>query len=474
MPRPATLLRSIIAAVLIGLISSAANAAILEDFQFNESDDTLLEDTENSVPLGHTWLVHAATVDSSVQNGSFRITKQSVATQASNTLEIDNITSGKAWLVAEIAGWSYTSTPSSPSERVRFGFLDNDPAVAGSSTVTALANIDRTPDGMGLVLGGEALGEESTDISGGLNLPLVRNDPFTVAVELDKDTDQYSIYYKDNTNPFQSIGSGLLGLSDNNPGDRDGNAIRFAFTGTFGEPGEFFDVDRIFVTTDDPVGPVDPIALTLEAKSNGFLSIVNHTDEAISFDTYRIASPDDSLNFGGWSPLGALDAVDGGNDVGETWTPSAGSDDGVLAESFLLGQSTADPEEIIPLGSAFKMGGSENLTFQYRDTVSGTLITGLVDYVPVAGIQGDYNNDGIVDAADYTVWRNNLNDPTEADINNNGDGGEVGLSDYTLWKQQYGAPNSGSGGLALNSVPEPSTIAIALMLALPHLVRRRF
>ena len=28
---------------------------------------------------------------------------------------------------------------------------------------------------------------------------------------------------------------------------------------------------------------------------------------------------------------------------------------------------------------------------------------------PPAGINGDYNNNGIVDAADYVVWRNRLN-----------------------------------------------------------------
>jgi hypothetical protein len=48
--------------------------------------------------------------------------------------------------VAEISGWLFTETPSSTSERVRFGFLDNDPPAAGSSTITAQMQIDRLPN----------------------------------------------------------------------------------------------------------------------------------------------------------------------------------------------------------------------------------------------------------------------------------------------------------------------------------------
>jgi beta-glucanase (GH16 family) len=88
------------------------------------------------------------------------------------------------------------------------------------------------------------------------------------------------------------------------------------------------------------------------------------------------------------------------------------------------------------------------------------------------GLAGDYNNDGVVDAVDYTVWRNNLNDPTEADLNNNGDGGDVGPTDYTWWKQRYGNTAAGAGGIS--AVPEPSTIAvIGLGLMGVLAVRRR-
>jgi hypothetical protein len=85
---------------------------------------------------------------------------------------------------------------------------------------------------------------------------------------------------------------------------------------------------------------------------------------------------------------------------------------------------------------------------------------------------GDYNDDGVVDAVDYTVWRNNLGDETEDNINNSGDGmNGVDPADYDVWKQNYGdtVPGAGSGGLA---IPEPASIVLlATAIALAPLRR---
>ena len=93
-------------------------------------------------------------------------------------------------------------------------------------------------------------------------------------------------------------------------------------------------------------------------------------------------------------------------------------------------------------------------------------------------LPGDYNNDGIVDAADYTVWRNHFGEPTEAAIHNNGNGiAGVDSGDYTWWKQRYGNLSGGAAGLS--SVPEPGGIlllatALFALLALTSIrIRRR-
>jgi sugar lactone lactonase YvrE len=95
-------------------------------------------------------------------------------------------------------------------------------------------------------------------------------------------------------------------------------------------------------------------------------------------------------------------------------------------------------------------------------------------------LAGDFNNDGSVDAADYTVWRNNLG----GSYHLHGNGDETGasrqlidLADYELWKLNYGSIAAGSGVESVSSqVPEPASIVLAVGLGVGYLVhgqRRR-
>ncbi|MEX2316646.1 MAG: PQQ-dependent sugar dehydrogenase [Pirellulales bacterium] len=95
---------------------------------------------------------------------------------------------------------------------------------------------------------------------------------------------------------------------------------------------------------------------------------------------------------------------------------------------------------------------------------------------------GDYNEDGFINAADYTVWRNTIGEPAERWDGADGDGdGIITEADYVVWKNNYGKtiPNlgSGSGGDAA-AVPEPTAIALLItsMAAMPlwHRRKRRF
>lgn len=56
---------------------------------------------------------------------------------------------------------------------------------------------------------------------------------------------------------------------------------------------------------------------------------------------------------------------------------------------------------------------------------------------------GDYNNDGGVDAADYTVWRDNLGSAFELPNRDPGESGDVGAGDYDAWTGNYGAVGGG-------------------------------
>ncbi len=84
--------------------------------------------------------------------------------------------------------------------------------------------------------------------------------------------------------------------------------------------------------------------------------------------------------------------------------------------------------------------------------------------IPDLGLDGDFNNDGIVNLADYTLWRDNLGASDESAINNNGNGGGITSADYTVWKNNFGMMSPASGSfVATASVPEPGTLALCLL-----------
>ena len=77
-------------------------------------------------------------------------------------------------------------------------------------------------------------------------------------------------------------------------------------------------------------------------------------------------------------------------------------------------------------------------------------------------LPGDYNQNGVVDAADYVLWRKN---PA-------GFGGDP--AGYNDWRDNFGAMSgSGSGSLSRGAVPEPSTLAILSLLFSAVLWSRR-
>lgn len=91
--------------------------------------------------------------------------------------------------------------------------------------------------------------------------------------------------------------------------------------------------------------------------------------------------------------------------------------------------------------------------------------------VPLAG---DYNDDGVVDAADYLVWRNSVGSSGSGlPADGNGDTQITG-ADYTIWKDNYGMSSQAAGGLVLaTAVPEPASLALVGLAAVGGLALAR-
>ncbi len=94
--------------------------------------------------------------------------------------------------------------------------------------------------------------------------------------------------------------------------------------------------------------------------------------------------------------------------------------------------------------------GASDLT-----TEGWSLFDAAVDWaaeVPPVGVAGDYNADGVVDAADYVVWRK---DPTAF-------GGDP--DGYNTWRTNFGRASGPGSGLGAGSVPEPVSWLLAVLL----------
>lgn len=98
-----------------------------------------------------------------------------------------------------------------------------------------------------------------------------------------------------------------------------------------------------------------------------------------------------------------------------------------------------------------------------------TIATGLAVAPPpilAAQIAGDYNNDSVVNAADYTTWRSNFGSTTKLGADGNGNG-VVDIADYVLWRNIMAGGGAGFGS-NLVAVPEPGSavlFAISCFLA---------
>ncbi len=102
-------------------------------------------------------------------------------------------------------------------------------------------------------------------------------------------------------------------------------------------------------------------------------------------------------------------------------------------------------------------------------------------------LPGDYNQNSVVDPADYVVWRDTLNQ-SGTNLAADGDGnGSVGPEDYELWRSHFGQMSGGAAGSSLEataawshgvlrSAPEPAAlwlIGIAFCGVVSAMSRRR-
>lgn len=221
----------------------------------------------------------------------------------------------------------------------------------------------------------------------------------------------------------------------------------------------------------DGVGYERVQPLTLEVNTvAGWTRLINNSGAAINFNYYQVTSASNSLNAATWQSLDlqnydALDGADAGGIAGDSqlegWDAAGGSGANLLGEVKFLSKSTLANQAFRSLGKAFTPGGTQDLQFTFE--IGGRLRSGVVQYINTPPIPGDYDHNGIVQPADYTLWRSTIGSTVLLDADGNGNH-VVDAADYVFWRKNYTGSGAGSGlDSSVSTVPEPTTAALVVL-----------
>jgi hypothetical protein len=128
------------------------------------------------------------------------------------------------------------------------------------------------------------------------------------------------------------------------------------------------------------------------------------------------------------------------------------------------GSMTAGAYKLIDYVGAFS-GSISSMSFGavpggFQYSLIDNASTTSIDLIVSPLLAGDFNNNGLVDAADYALWRKAVGQPAGT-LPNDDTGAAIGEPQYALWKLNFG--NATSGAAALAAVPEPAGFSCALL-----------
>ncbi len=282
-------------------------------------------------------------------------------------------------------------------------------------------------------------------------------------------------------------------------------------TVTAGAGGDSTELSGIISSSADPGG--SPATLTKNGTGTLILSTANTYTGATTISGGKLLANNTS---GSATGTGAVTIATAGTLGGTGKVSGAVTNNGVIApgsagvgtlsfgggvtdganSSWAIDLSGATADKLAVTGNidlsavdALNVSGTGTGTSWLIGTYTGTL-TGMFDTVTsgytvsytggnitlnaaAAGLPGDYNQNGVVDSADYVLWRNNVGQPAGT-LPNDTTGLPIGPDQYSLWRANFGNhAGAGSGLGGASAVPEPATISMLLLSVVTVAVRRR-
>jgi hypothetical protein len=214
------------------------------------------------------------------------------------------------------------------------------------------------------------------------------------------------------------------------------------FNGLVSGPGDFFGPG-----TANFNGGMAPGASPAAASFEGNVSLGSNNTLFMEIGGTAAGTQYDQINGSGQLTLGGALQVS----LISGFIPSAGQEFNILDWGSLAGTF-----------SSLNLPTLAGLTWN----TSQLYTTGVLS-LDAAGVPGDYNNDGTVDAADYVVWRKVSG--TAAPLPNDPHGGTIGANQYSTWSSNFGQFSGNGASSAFpaspsatdSAIPEPRTIALA-------------
>lgn len=265
------------------------------------------------------------------------------------------------------------------------------------------------------------------------------------------------------------------GVWDNN----NGGDWHFAVSG--GEPSAGFVMDGVLDEGTQVLLSENGITLYWRLEGDQLYLATEDAGEGADVFIYLADTPgaDGEANWGKAGDIAAWDAflADENDNDYEGWFDAPGSSEaatgangGVLEGVIdLTDEFGVTPDELSIAVARYATGdGGTLLQLLGAASPGGSIEAG--EYLTLslaAALPGDYNGDGVVDAADYTTWRDTLGSTELLAADGDGDG-QVDDDDYDIWVANFGL--SSNTGVA---IPEPMSGVLLVSMAL-LIAGRRF
>jgi T5SS/PEP-CTERM-associated repeat protein len=284
-------------------------------------------------------------------------------------------------------------------------------------------------------------------------------------------------------------GTGVQIVVNGNAGLRNGGTLRAGGTGLQIFNGAQFAVtggqgDIFGAVSNSAGGEIavvgDSIAVFHDAVTNNGTIFVAPGSQMVTLE---------DLGFAAGSALSVqLSTVDPDEDAAEGFGQAITSGQTTLAGSLdvsLVGGFQPQLEDTFQIVTA---GGGRSGAFATESlpALSGFLgwdvvySSNAVTLAVVPALLGDYNANGIVDAADYVVWRKTLSQSGIALAADGNRSGTIDSGDYDVWRTQFGQSIVFGSGAAASSappfsstVPEPESALLLVIVVVEMYCRAR-